>query len=92
MSDLKPYESANIIRTERSENLIEMVLVDTWRNQQFNTDKFLESILKVENVTDRDKMIAETIIQWIGSNVGRAFIKSVFNESERIKKGMDDKC
>jgi len=35
-----------------------------------------------DEVTDRDAMVAATVVQWLGSNVGQCFLQDVMNEYE----------
>jgi len=54
---------------------MEQSFVDVW--QRKNEDEtFLTGVLN-ENITERDGVIAATIIQWLGTDVGQEFLNSV---------------
>jgi len=38
------------------------------------------------DVTDRDRVVAETVVQWLGSNCGRDFIRQALRASEQPLK------
>lgn len=61
------------------DNPMEKAFLDTWR--KYNMTRSLEHLLSNDNksviVCDRDIMVAETLIQWLGSPVGLSFLKEV---------------
>jgi len=84
-------EGLNIHRLGREE--LEKKFVSEWR--EFNKDLFtgkldykhLTYLLsprqpELEDPSDRDIQVAETVIQWLGSPVGQAFLKRVMGTQE----------
>lgn len=39
----------------------------------------------IPNYTDRDAAVAATIIQWLGSNVGMAFLHGVMYDNDNVR-------
>ena len=35
----------------------------------------------VEKITKRDRMIVATVIQWLGTNIGRCFLETAFRKA-----------
>ena len=69
----------------------EKIFYDMWmsiNHKQYDEYATLDYILsgranEPEHCTDRDKMVAATAIQWLGSPVGMAFLKTCgFERSE----------
>jgi hypothetical protein len=62
-------------------NPLEKKYYDAWIEEN-RFGKTLEYILgdnnrRADDVSDRDKMVAATVIQWLGSPVGQGFSESV---------------
>lgn len=69
------------------DNPLEKAFAETWEeyNGQFNQLAYMlseDNKLDWENVSDRDAQIAATVIQWLGSNVGQAFVRDVMENPE----------
>jgi predicted kinase len=66
-----------------SDNPLEKRFADAWRNVNSGNHCLLDYLLAKDNnrpcgeVTERDAVVAATIIQWLGSPVGQAFIMDV---------------
>lgn len=70
-------------------NALEKAFADTWEEENTNpygelNGKGILDYLLAENpneprgeVTDRDRMVAATVIQWLGSSVGQSFLTQV---------------
>lgn len=73
-----------------SSNPAEKALHDAWQaeNDESNT---LEYLLGEYNrrgaVSDHDVMVAATVIQWLGSPVGKNFMRRVASSNDRVKPG-----
>lgn len=84
------------------DNPLEEVFAKAWENE--NTAKggaieghgYLDYLLAEDcnrpagEVTDRDRVVAATVIQWLGSPIGQCFIKDCLSASQKFKK--DQKC
>lgn len=69
-------------------NLLERIFADEW-DQNNRNGRILEYLL-AENpnrpageVTERDSEVAATVIQWLGTNVGQAFLRDVIHKAKR---------
>lgn len=69
------YKSLNKHRLVREP--LEKIFLDEWL-ENFDNKNF-EHVINGE-ATERDKIIAQTIIQWLGSPVGQGFIESVMEK------------
>jgi len=61
-------------------NLLEKVFAETWeaQNGRGHTLEYLLSLRNErESVTDREREVAATVIQWLGSPVGQSFLEDV---------------
>lgn len=65
----------------------ERLFAEAWQKQnRFGRFTMLEQILSDDGgktpaeVSERDEMIAATIIQWLGSPVGQSFLRDVYDE------------
>ncbi|MCK4793089.1 MAG: hypothetical protein KAV87_55680 [Desulfobacteraceae bacterium] len=64
------------------DNLSEQIFAEVWEEQNTH-GKILDYLLAEDNnrpcgeVTDRDRMVAATVIQWLGSPVGDNFLGDV---------------
>ena len=59
--------------------------------QKLNNSEFqnpLLSHLLGDNFSKRDAMVAATVIQWLGSNVGMSFLADVMNREPQVYDGM----
>lgn len=68
---------------------LEKIFADEWRELNSGTGRghgplaymLAEDRNKPRNeVTDRDAMVAATVIQWLGSNVGQCFLNTVMSK------------
>lgn len=75
---------------------LEKALMEHWRDENtaqqgwnygngilqdlFITGGQLQPML-VEKITKRDRMIVATVIQWLGTNIGRCFLETAFRKA-----------
>ena len=94
---MSKLQGLNHGRTQREAT--EKAFVEVWRkiNEEASgpindfPHRLLEHILspnqpQMEVISDRDVVVAETVIQWLGSNVGQNFLKEVVNKSPELQK------
>lgn len=76
------------------QNPLEEMYATAW--EEINTDRYghnttLDYMLAEDNnrpcgeVTDRDRVVASTVIQWLGSPVGQNFVKDVLEAWDDVK-------
>jgi len=67
------------------DNPREVAFSDMWKvlNKQGNILDWL-----IPNATPRDAEVSATIVQWLGSNVGVAFLKDVISKSPELKRDL----
>lgn len=77
-----------------SQNKLEQKFAESWeerntdRNGMLNGDGVLDYLLAEKKnfpnfeATDRDREVAATVIQWLGSPVGESFVNSVLRNNE----------
>lgn len=71
------YTVHNGLHAHRTQSVeSERAFAREWQKRQ-TEDHQLEKILGQGNVSARDARVAATIIQWLGSNIGREFLESV---------------
>ena len=87
----KSQKSVNEVRFSREP--LEKTLVEVWReynNRPGGYGRFLQFLMSpkqpihLENISNRDLQVAETVIQWLGSPVGQGFLEEV---NWRLVKG-----
>ena len=74
----------------RSDNPREVVFARLWQEQN-DSGETLEYLLSTKNrrdgsASDRDREVAATVIQWLGSNVGMSFLVSAIKASPEIRE------
>lgn len=79
------------------DNPREKTFAEFWEKEQ-KDGHILDSLLDVKHSSnpwtplgpapssDRDKEVAATVIQWLGSNVGMDFLRQVINASPEIQR------
>ena len=76
-------------------NPAEVVCAHAWQetNDVANTLAWLLNPNGDSNVTYRDRTVAATVIQWIGSPVGRSFLcESIINKSPELREYLKRTC
>jgi hypothetical protein len=90
MRKVKPSRaSVNLGRTKKF--LEELVFVEEWRKENCVDGSCKSPLLKLlllnvtpyDPLTDRDYQVAETVIQWLGSECGNFFIERVLAKVSR---------
>lgn len=82
------FNGAHVYRLKS--NPKEQAFADAWQEQNKWKHSMLEQLLSADggktpaDVSDRDEMIAATVIQWLGSPVGSCFLQDVLTEIENI--------
>lgn len=82
------FNGAHVYRLKS--NPKEQAFADAWQEQNQYRHTMLEQLLSDDGgktpaqVSDRDEMIAATVIQWLGSPVGSCFLRDVLAEIENI--------
>lgn len=64
-----------------ADNPREVAFAEQWKLEN-RTGRTLDHIIPHYN--DRDEMIAATVIQWLGSNVGIAFLQDVIKREPKV--------
>ena len=65
------------------QNPKEKRFAEAWESENSNSRRALEYMLAMDcnhpagEVTDRDRMVAATVIQWLGSPVGQCFLRDI---------------
>lgn len=81
----KQWQGKNFERTEREP--LERVFAEQWARQceTFGIFGYLFGEngwpVREENIGPRDREIASTVIQWLGSHVGQMFLREVLDEA-----------
>ena len=84
-----------------NQNMLEKVFADEWREMNSREGRgygTLEYIMAEKpnypngEVTQRDAIVAASVVQWLGSPVGQSFIETVLHKASLSKKkeGFDD--
>ena len=74
-----------------ADNPLEKAYADQWEKDN-KEGRLLECILAKEpnyirdEVTDRDREVAATVIQWLGSPCGQSFVEEVINREQLRKR------
>lgn len=66
----------------------EVAFAEQWDFEQVN-NQILNSLVGLgphKEITDRDKEVAATLMQWLGSNVGMSFIIESMRREPEIRK------
>ena len=68
-------------------NPYEIALHDAWveENAAYDRDDLLEKLFPEETITYRDKKIAATVIQWLGTNCGRGYLDRARSKMKNIR-------
>lgn len=85
----KKFKGVNFNRTNRNKNLLEKIYVNEWQKANACLPETLLSCLTNNNdssLSDRDWLVASTIIQWLGSDVGKFFIENVLEKYNSLKE------
>jgi hypothetical protein len=84
--------SANRLRPDAN-NPREVAFVDAWNKENLpNHQGFSLLNHLIPNCTDRDRKVAVTMIQWLGSGVGTSFLCDVINESPELRQFIMARC
>lgn len=84
---LKKNTGINHKRLKASQNKLEKKFSRRWNKINSGNHAILDYILSEDNLSednhqvgpsDRDQEVAATVIQWLGTEVGREFLDSVF--------------
>ena len=84
----------NSIRLNDSFNSREIAFAEQWAKVNSDSDnhKFFSRNLfdyLLEDNTERDQQVAATVIQWLGTNVGQAFLVDVIKKCPEMKKYLE---
>ncbi len=96
MSDFDPktYEGNSNFRLN-DDNPREVSFARAWHYANARYTHTLEYLLGKPNeqavVSDRDRMVAATVIQWLGSNVGMSFLEDVIQSCPEISTWIEVK-
>jgi hypothetical protein len=75
----KRHRGIRFARTKREP--LERAFAVAWQEVQETSPLLLEHILSNTNtphvISDNDRLVANTIIQWLGTNVGQCFLSGV---------------
>lgn len=69
---------------QNQNNSREAAFAEEWLREQ--EEGHLLASLMNEQITERDAMVAATVIQWLGSNVGMSFLENVIIREPNIQK------
>ena len=78
---------ANRLKPEQN-NPREVAFAEQWDFEQENS-QILNALVGIgphKKITDRDKEVAATLMQWLGSNVGLSFIIESMRKEPEIRK------
>src|SRR5690349_3156433 len=95
MSDFEPntYEGNSKCRLHY-DNPRELAFAKAWKLED-SRNHYLEYLIGKPNeravVSDRDRMVAATIIQWLGSSVGMSFLEDVIRSCPEIQTWIEVK-
>lgn len=67
------------------ENPLEKAFAEQWEKEN-NEGRTLDCLLAKDEVTDRDREVAATVIQWLGSPCGQYFVEDVINREQLRKR------
>lgn len=76
-------------------NFAEKIFADRWA-QQNKESQLLRQLLNtskstLELITQRDADVAATIVQWLGSNVGKCFVKECLKDITKVHEDNKNK-
>lgn len=88
--NVKPTEyEGNCSERLTCDNPREVAFATRWTRANSGYTHTLEYLLGKPNeravVSDRDRMVAATVIQWLGSNVGMSFLEDVIRSCPEIE-------
>lgn len=69
----------------KEDNPREVAFTKVWKRENKNSYRLLTLI---KDASQRDADVAATIIQWLGSNVGIAFLNSVIKASPEVRRDL----
>lgn len=61
-------------------NSTELLAAITWKLMNKDNNPIIDYI--IPNSTERDQEVAATVIQWLGTNVGREFVSKVIKNEK----------
>jgi hypothetical protein len=76
-------------RCDDKNNLLERIFAEEWASLNQGSRCTLEYMLADEvnkprgEVSQRDATVAATVIQWLGTDVGQCFLRTVLEKKER---------
>lgn len=70
--------------SKQADNPREVAFAKQWQKE--NEDGHVLQHLIGDDFTDRDAMVAATVAQWLGSNIGMSFIQEAAKREPQIKK------
>lgn len=73
------------LRLERLDlNALEIRYARAWeRENKDSIQRGLLELLLTDGVSDRDREVAATLIQWLGSDVGQDFVRRVLRKKKK---------
>ena len=77
------HEGFYKVRLEQN-NPREVAFSEAWKAENCAEYRMAERL--IPNCTERDAIVAATIIQWLGSNLGMSFLCEVFRESPETRR------
>ncbi len=83
-----PVKNKGLHRYRFKQNPMEKKFADAWEEQNQNDYGTLNYLLSVDSnhpasVTDREREVAATVIQWLGSPCGLSLVKSVLQTEHK---------
>ena len=69
-----------------ADNDREVSFAEQWKDQ--NSGMCHTLLYLIPDCTERDATVAATIIQWLGSNVGMAFLREVISSNENVRNNL----
>lgn len=85
---MKKHEGFNSNRLSKAaDNPREVAFAKAWRNNNGKGPSHSKHTIDylIPECTVRDEQVAATIIQWLGSNVGMAFLREVVLSNKNIR-------
>lgn len=91
------HEGVHAQRVRSDHNKLEAVLARRWREQQARVRGLNRGLGVLENlmtpvgqdpepITQRDAAVAATVVQWMGSPIGQAFMDECREEAEGLRR------
>lgn len=66
-----------------SQNPLEQIYLEEWKKiRSRNLPYILEGNRPTYEFTERDEVVAATVIQWLGSPVGQGFVRTVLDRAK----------